>query len=62
MAEQERQRKLLESLKRKERIEEYWRGKRLEIIMEGVRDGLSDFNLSNEWVDVEMGDHEMIFM
>ena len=48
MAEQERQRKLRERLARKERIEEYYRGKRLKIKMEGERDSLSNLNLSNE--------------
>ena len=60
MAERERQRQLVERLTRKERIEEYWRGKRLEIRMEGVRDGLSNLNLSTELVDVEMGDHKLM--
>ena len=60
MAERERQRQLVERLTRKERIEEYWRGKRLEIRMEGVRDSLSNLNLSTELVDVEMGDHKLM--
>ena len=37
-------------------MKEYWRGRRLDIQLEEVRDREIAFNLSTEWVDVEMMD------
>ena len=51
-------RRKAERLAKNEKVKEYWRGKRLDIQLEEVRDRVIALNLSTEWVDVEMMDNE----
>ena len=41
-----------------ERIKKYWSRRRLEAQVEAVRDQMSFLNLSNDWLDMEVKDHE----
>ena len=54
----EMDRRKTERLANNARVKEYWRGRRVDIQLEAVRDRITALNISNEWVDVEMMDHE----
>ena len=54
----EMDRRKTERLAKNARVKEYWRGRRVDIQLEAVRDRITALNISNEWVDVEMMDHE----
>ena len=57
-AEMEMERRKTERLAKNDMVKEYWRGRRVDIQLESVRDRRTALNISTEWVDVEMMDHE----
>ena len=54
----EMERRKTDRLPKNDRVNEYWRGKRVDIQLEAVRDRITALNISTEWVDVKMMDHE----
>ena len=51
-------RRKAERLAKNVRVKEYWRGWRVDIQLEEVRDRVTALNLLTEWVDVKMMDNE----
>jgi hypothetical protein len=58
----EMDRRKTERLANNDTVKEYWRGRRVDIQLEAVRDRITALNISTEWVDVEMMDHEEMDM
>ena len=62
IAEIAKEKKRKERFDRNEKVRKYWMGKREETQLEAVRGQISILNLSNEWLDVEMHNHEEMDM